>query len=168
MISTVQFQTQNHSFLDREQRAIVRKAFRKTLSLEGFTQASEIDVLCTDDIGITLINQAHRKINEPTDVLSFPNWESPLTQCQADLESGKVFLGDIVLNIERCWKQSEEFGHSKQRELAYLTVHSVLHLLGYDHFSETERKSMRKKEETVMNALSLLREEKMNMEATND
>ena len=120
----------------------------------------EIDVLLTNDAGIHQINREMRQVDRPTDVLSFPEFELtpgelPTTE-DADPGTGLVPLGDMVLSTERVAAQAKEYGHSNRRELAYLVVHSVLHLLGYDHLDEGAQKAqMREREEAIMAELGL-------------
>ena len=137
-------------------RANIRKCIQETLKAEGITAACEINVLVTDDAGIQTINRESRNIDKPTDVLSFPmfqleagnppkDWEE-----YRDPETGLVPLGDMCISLERAVAQAEEFGHSVRREVGYLTIHSMLHLLGYDHLDEGEQKrQMRAREETI-------------------
>lgn len=137
-------------------RANIRKCIQETLKAEGITAACEINVLVTDDAGIQIINRESRNIDKPTDVLSFPmfqleagnppkDWEE-----YRDPETGLVPLGDMCISLERAVAQAEEFGHSVRREVGYLTIHSMLHLLGYDHLDEGEQKrQMRAREETI-------------------
>ena len=136
--------------------SIIRKCVEETLSAEGITAACEINVLVTNDKGIHAINLASRNIDSPTDVLSFPmfqltpgnppeNWEEYL-----DPETGLCPLGDMCISLQRAEAQAKEFGHSSRREVGYLTIHSMLHLLGYDHLDEGEqKKQMRDREETI-------------------
>ena len=134
------------------------------LDAEGVTLPCEVDVLFTDDTGIREINGETRQMDVPTDVLSFPllalsPGEKPGKE-EMDLDSGLVPLGDMVISLERARAQGEEYGHGIRRELGYLAVHSVLHLLGYDHTDEGEEKAkMRQREETILTALGLFREE---------
>ena len=137
-------------------RANIRKCIQETLKAEGITAACEINVLVTDDAGIQTINRESRNIDKPTDVLSFPmfqleagnppkDWEE-----YRDPETGLVPLGDMCISLELAVAQAEEFGHSVRREVGYLTIHSMLHLLGYDHLDEGEQKrQMRAREETI-------------------
>ena len=137
-------------------RANIRKCIQETLKAEGITAACEINVLVTDDAGIQIINRESRNIDKPTDVLSFPmfqleagnppkDWEE-----YRDPETGLVPLGDMCISLERATAQAQEFGHSVCREVGYLTIHSMLHLLGYDHLDEGEQKrQMRAREETI-------------------
>lgn len=100
------------------------------------------------------MNLMYRQVDRATDVLSFPLIED---FNHISEENGEILLGDVVICIEQAEKQAEEYGHSVQRELVYLFVHSVLHLLGYDHMEEDDKAKMRKKEEEIMNLLSLQR-----------
>lgn len=136
--------------------AIIRKCIQKTLEAEGVTACCEINVLVTDDAGIHVINKTSRDIDRPTDVLSFPmftlepgnpprDWEE-----YCDPDSGLVPLGDMCISLERAAVQAAEFGHSLRREVGYLTIHSMLHLLGYDHLDEGPMKQqMRAREEQI-------------------
>lgn len=126
----------------------------------------EVDVLLTTDEGIREINQEQRQVDAATDVLSFPMLELtpgvPPTgkgEDELDPETGLCPLGDMVISVERAKAQAEEFGHSVQREIAYLAVHSVLHLLGYDHLDEGPQKAqMRQREETILESLGVTRD----------
>ena len=139
---------------------IVKKAARAALKTENVDELCCISVLLTDDDGIHEINNEQRGIDSATDVLSFPMNEfeegSPDFEYAERDENGSVFLGDMVLSLERARAQGEEFGHGFEHELAYLTVHSVLHLLGYDHLDEGERKRlMRSREKLAMAELGI-------------
>ena len=145
-----------------EKRALIRRVIRTALAAEGVGFPCEIDVLLTNDAGIHQINREMRQVDRPTDVLSFPEFELtpgelPTTE-DADPGTGLVPLGDMVLSTERVAAQAKEYGHGNRRELAYLVVHSVLHLLGYDHLDEGAQKAqMREREEAIMAALGLER-----------
>ncbi len=134
------------------------------LEAEGVETPCEVDVLLTDDEGIHQINLEQRDIDRATDVLSFPMFEyvpgePPVDDRDADPASGRTPLGDMVISLERCRAQAEEFGHSEERELCYLAVHSVLHLLGYDHMDEGPQKArMRGREEAILNELGITRD----------
>ena len=147
---------------DRRTCALIRRTIRTALAAEGMTLPCEVDVLLTDDEGIHQINLDMRNVDRPTDVLSFPEFdlkpeELPAAE-DADPGTGLIPLGDMVLSMERVAAQAEEYGHSRQRELAYLVTHSVLHLLGYDHLDEGEMKQqMRGREEAIMALLGLER-----------
>ncbi len=143
-------------------RALIRRAIRTALAAEGVTAPCEVDVLLTDNSGIHAINLDMRGVDAPTDVLSFP--EFTLTpgdlpgEEDADPGTGLIPLGDMVISMERVAAQAREYGHSESRELAYLAVHSVLHLLGYDHLDEgPEKARMRRREEAVMTLVGLER-----------
>ena len=143
--------------------ALIRRAIRTALLCEGVTVPCEVDVLLTDDEGIREINRDMRGIDAPTDVLSFPAFsyvpgEPPADDADADPMTGLTPLGDMAISLERVRAQAAEYGHSERRELAYLAVHSTLHLLGYDHLDEGEQKrQMREREEAVMAELGLKR-----------
>ena len=136
--------------------SIIKKCVTATLDAERISVPCEINILVTDDSGIQTINRESRNIDKPTDVLSFPMFEftpgNPPTDwadCQ-DPESGLVPLGDMCISLERAMAQAEEFGHSVRREVGYLTIHSMLHLLGYDHLDEGPMKAqMRAREEAI-------------------
>lgn len=145
-----------------ERKAFVRKVIRTALAAEGVDFPCEVDVLLTNDARIHELNREQRGIDRPTDVLSFPAFDlRPGTlpePADADPGSGLVPLGDMVVSLERAAAQAKEFGHSNRRELAYLTVHSVLHLLGYDHLDEGPQKAqMRAKEEEILEKLDVIR-----------
>lgn len=136
--------------------AIIKKCVESVLEAEGVTVPCEINVLVTDDRGIRAINNASRNIDKATDVLSFPmfqlepgnlpeDWSAYL-----DEETQLCPLGDMAISLQRAIAQAKEFGHSMRREVGYLTIHSTLHLLGYDHLDEGPQKAqMRKREETI-------------------
>ena len=130
------------------------------LEAEGVDVPCEVNVLFTDDAGIHQINLDMREVDRPTDVLSFPMFdlepgEHPSEE-DADPATGLVPLGDMCISLERAEAQAAEFGHSVQRELCYLTVHSVLHLLGYDHLDEGPMKAqMREREEAILGELGI-------------
>ena len=136
--------------------AIITKCIETTLAAENITVPCEINVMVTNDQGIHAVNLASRHIDRPTDVLSFPmfelepgnppeDWEEYL-----DYETGMCPLGDMCISLERAMLQAKEFGHSVKREVGYLTIHSMLHLLGYDHLDEGEMKrQMRAREEAI-------------------
>ena len=145
-----------------EKRAFIRKVIRTALAAEGVTFPCEIDVLLTHDAGIHQINLDMRQVDRATDVLSFPEFDLTPGQLpgeeDADPGTGLVPLGDMVISMEHVTAQAKEYGHSNRRELAYLVVHSVLHLLGYDHLDEGPMKAqMRGREEAIMAELGLTR-----------
>lgn len=142
-------------------RAIIKKCITATLKAENVQIPCEINVLITNDKGIHAINLASREIDSPTDVLSFPmfsfvagqlpeNWDSYI-----DPETGLCPLGDMAISLERAVEQARSFGHSARREIGYLTIHSVLHLLGYDHLDEGSQKAqMRAREEKIAGTIT--------------
>lgn len=136
--------------------AIIKKCIQSTLDAEGIRVPCEINVLVTNDAGIHLINKTSRDIDRPTDVLSFPMFQLEAGNPPSDWEeytdpmTGLVPLGDMCISLERAKAQAAEFGHSARREVGYLTIHSMLHLLGYDHLDEAEmKKQMRGREEAI-------------------
>ena len=143
-------------------KSFLRKVIRTALTEQGVNVPCEVDVYVTGDAGIQELNREMRQGDRPTDVLSFPalelaEGELP-TEEDADVATGFVPLGDMAISLERVKAQAKEYGHSNRRELAYLAVHSVLHLLGYDHMDEGPQKArMRAREEAVMTVLGLER-----------
>ena len=140
---------------------LLRRAINAALKEEGVDVPCDVNVMLTDDAGIRRVNRENRGVDAATDVLSFPFNElapgafSP-DDCETDPETGHVYLGDMVVSIPRCVAQGEEFGHGYERELCYLAVHSVLHLLGYDHVDEgADKRLMRGREKAVMAAMDM-------------
>ena len=139
-----------------ESAGLIKKAINMALDAEGINVPCIISVMLTDDEGIRAVNRDFRGVDRATDVLSFPMnellpGEFDEELCEHDMDSGAVLLGDMMISIPRCEEQGEEFGHGYKREIMYLTVHSVLHLLGYDHIDEGEMKAqMRAREKAIM------------------
>ena len=141
-----------------ELRCLVKAAIYAALSYEDFRKSAEISVTFTDNDGIQEINREQRNVDAPTDVLSFPIMSGDDSEADTDRSNGAVMLGDIVLNLERARAQAAEFGHSYTREVAFLTVHSVLHLLGYDHLtSEEADRDMRARQDAVLDMMGIKR-----------
>ena len=137
-------------------RLLIRRCCHAVLELEGFEGSAEVDVSLVDNEQIRTINCEQRGIDMPTDVLSFPLGENGVYDKNPATDA--FMLGDIVISLERAEAQAEEYGHSFQREVGYLTVHSMLHLLGYDHVDGgLEAVHMREKEEAVMRLVGLPR-----------
>ncbi len=134
-------------------RMLIRRCCHAVLELEKFEGPAEISVRFTDNEEIRTLNAQYRNIDAATDVLSFPMGENG--QYDINLETGAKILGDVVISMEKAVEQANAYDHSLQREVAYLTAHSVLHLLGYDHTENMEKVRMREKEELVMNQLGL-------------
>ncbi len=138
----------------------IRRCIQETLKAEGIDVRCEINVLVTDDAGIRIINRESRNLDKPTDVLSFPMFQLEAGNAPAaweeyrDPDSGLVPLGDMCISLERAVAQAAEFGHSVRREVGYLTIHSMLHLLGYDHLDEgPQKKQMRGREEAIASGI---------------
>ena len=144
--------------------AHIKRCIRGALEQEGVAVPCEINVLLTDNRGIREINRDLRDVDRETDVLSFPMFEFTPGEFPEDVSdlldpgSSLLPLGDMALSVEKIKSQAEEFGHSQEREIGYLTVHSVLHLLGYDHLDEGPmKKQMRAREDAIMEYLNIPR-----------
>ena len=142
----------------------LHRCVKAALEAEGVNVPCEINILVTDDQGIRVINAATRNIDKETDVLSFPMFQFTPGQFPEDVseymdpQTGMLPLGDMAISLERAKDQAKRFGNSLKRELGYLTIHSILHLLGYDHLDEGEqKKQMRIREEIIASQLGLLR-----------
>ena len=141
----------------------LERVISAALDAEGVELPCEINVLITDDEGIHQVNLDMREVDRATDVLSFPMFElepgvPPEGEDYLDPATDLCPLGDMCISLERAQEQAKEFGHSVQREICYLTVHSVLHLLGYDHLDEGPMKAqMRAREETILEELGIVR-----------
>ncbi|MBS7262819.1 MAG: rRNA maturation RNase YbeY [Eubacteriales bacterium] len=158
--------TKRKGRVTREERKFVENAVNAALDQNGFTRAVLVNILFTDDEEICRLNREFRQIDKPTDVLSFPYLEytfengKPAAQYGSgdyDCRTGKLLLGDIVISAETAARQAEEYGHSLRREIGYLIVHAMLHLLGYDHIEEADRVLMRSYEEKILERLNLAR-----------
>ncbi len=135
-------------------RLLVRRCCNAALVCENFPYDAEISVSFVDNEQIHELNAKYRNIDAPTDVLSFPLGEN--NEYDRNEETGAMTLGDIVISIPKAVEQAERYGHSFQREVGFLTVHSMLHLLGYDHETDKlEALRMREKEEAIMKRLGL-------------
>lgn len=143
--------------------SFIEEAVKTTLAYEKFEKSCEISILITDNNGIKGLNKEFRGINRETDVLSFPllnfpggfekNIDYKFDIDEINPETGEVMLGDIVISLEKAMLQSQDYGHSFEREVAFLTVHSMFHLLGYDHEEDSDRAVMRGKEEAVLDIM---------------
>ena len=131
-------------------RRLVKRAVLAVLDFEDFGRRAEVSVTFTDNEGIHALNREYRNVDRPTDVLSFPLSDGE----DYDTDGDAVLLGDIVISLERAQTQAEEYGHSFEREVACLTVHSMLHLLGYDHETspEDERDMFARQDEILISA----------------
>ena len=142
--------------IDEDLAAEIRRAVEKVGELYDAADA-EVSITLTDDAHIHALNREYRAVDRPTDVISFALNESE----EPEIAGGPAIdvLGDIVLSVERAKVQAAEYGHSLRREIVFLTVHGMLHLLGYDHVEEAERQEMEEEQRHVMAALGVLREE---------
>jgi len=133
-------------------KALVKKAVKATLKYEGIKNSAEVSVTFTDNESIRVLNAQYRSIDRATDVLSFPIEEDIDDVAPNEL----LMLGDIVISLERAKSQATEFGHSFERETAFLCVHSMLHLLGYDHETgEEDELDMRRRQREIMESIGL-------------
>lgn len=154
--------------VDERLENLLEKTIEFTLSEEGVNQNIQISIIIVDNKEIAEINNEFRGINKATDVLSFPMLEFPEHRVFKEVYKGKEFddsymdgeelvLGDMAISLEKAREQCEEYGHSYEREVAYLTVHSILHLLGYDHMEDEDKIIMRNREEDILNKLNIKR-----------
>lgn len=159
---------QNKIEVTKELETVIKDVIEYTLKAEKLFIDNEVSVIFIDNEEIREINKKNRGIDKITDVLSFPMLNYPENKVfkdvyinykfdESDLYDEKLVIGDVALSLEKSKQQSEEFGHSFIRECAYLTVHSILHLLGYDHMEETQKNIMRKREEEILNNFSISR-----------
>lgn len=164
---TINFEYEAEDQLDFDYEALQKSVIMECLDFEKCPYEAEVSILLTDDEQIKQLNQQFRGIDRSTDVLSFPLVEydapgdfSKLEDNAADWfhpETGELLLGDIVISIERAKLQAKEYGHSVEREIAFLTAHSMFHLFGYDHMEDSERIIMEEKQNNVLEKLQILR-----------
>ena len=148
--------------VDKPLKQIIEKGAKGTLTYMEFRKDVEISVMLTDNEGIRELNATHRDIDRATDVLSFPMFEydenGEIIEDYAEFgEMGDLILGDIVISLERAKEQAEEYGHSFEREVGFLTVHSMLHLLGYDHMTPEDEEEMFGYQTDILNEMGLTR-----------
>lgn len=136
-------------------KALIINCCVSALECEGFTESASIDITLVSNRKIREYNRDFRSIDRVTDVLSFPMGEDG--EYDVDPETGCCLLGDIVISLEKAAEQAKEYGHSYEREVGFLTVHSMLHLLGYDHVEEPDGEIMRKHEKAILNKIGLTR-----------
>ena len=137
---------------------LIKKAISEALTQESFSYPAEVSVSFVDNEAIHKLNLEYREKDKPTDVLSFPMWEKEELSDGSALDGHAVTLGDIIISAEKASSQAEEYGHSIEREICFLSVHSVLHLLGYDHeTSEEDEIYMKTKQEDVLVKIGLPR-----------
>lgn len=144
---------------EREIEALLLEACARTLAHEGVPRA-EVSVVVTGDARVHELNRAYRGVDRSTDVLSFPLFEPEEVQDALRGVEGDppVALGDVVISVEKAAAQGAEYGHGIRRELAFLAVHGLLHLLGYDHERDADRAAMRAREEEILASLGLARD----------
>ena len=136
----------------------VEKACLETLKYEEFDEDCEISLSFVTNEEIHQINRQFRNVDAPTDVLSFPQLTFEKGE-EADVnENGEIVLGDIIISVERAKEQAEEYGHGLKREIAFLTVHSMLHLLGYDHMEKDEEEDMFRRQKEILEIAGIPRE----------
>ena len=147
--------------------ALAKRVIEFALKHEEFPYECEVNLTLTDNEGIREINRTYREIDKPTDVLSFPliNYEkagdfSALEENYDDNfnpDTGEIMLGDIIISIEKVKEQADSYGHSIEREFAFLILHSMLHLFGYDHMTEEEAAIMEEKQKIIMDKMKIFR-----------
>lgn len=146
---------------------LAQRVVNHCLDYAAFPYEAEVNVTLTDNAGIHAINKEFREIDRPTDVLSFPmlNYTTPgdfafLDEEESDdfnPDTGEALLGDIVISVEKVLEQAENYGHSVEREYAFLITHSMLHLFGYDHMTEEDAAVMETKQNEILNQMNILR-----------
>ena len=138
--------------------ALLKKVVECVLKEEKIKKNLDIYITLTNNENIRVINAEHRNIDRATDVLSFPMFDRNEIESLRRDDGTEDILGDIIVSVEKVREQAEEYGHSFERELAYLVTHGMLHLLGYDHMIEEEKVVMRKREEEILGILEITRE----------
>ncbi len=152
---------------DFDYETLAKDVISFTMEHEHFPFEAEISLTLTDNEGIWKVNKEFREIDRPTDVLSFPMLEYDVPEDFSQIENqtedcfnpdtGEILLGDIIISVDKVREQAEEYGHSMQREFAFLIVHSMLHLFGYDHMEEQEAAVMEGKQREILECLNILR-----------
>ncbi len=152
---------------DFDYETLAKDVISFTMEHEHFPFEAEISLTLTDNEGIWKVNKEFREIDRPTDVLSFPMLEYDVSGDFSQIENqtedcfnpdtGEILLGDIIISVDKVREQAEEYGHSMQREFAFLIVHSMLHLFGYDHMEEQEAAVMEGKQREILECLNILR-----------
>lgn len=164
---TVDIEYEASKKLDFDYEELVKRVIMACLDYEGCPYDAQVNVLFTDDENIRQINNEYRAIDAATDVLSFPavDYDRPgdFSRVEENIaayfnpENGELFLGDIVISIDRALMQAEDYGHTIEREVAFLTAHSMFHLFGYDHMEKEEAEIMEQKQEAVLEKLKISR-----------
>ncbi|MBQ9267555.1 MAG: rRNA maturation RNase YbeY [Clostridia bacterium] len=139
---------------------LIKQVVKKVLEAEEIKHDVDVYITLTNNEEIHKINKEYRDVDRPTDVLSFPMYErEEIPGLKEDKQSDEEeILGDIIVSVEKVKEQAEEYGHSFERELAYLVTHGMLHILGYDHMIEEEKKVMRAREEAILSDMGILRD----------
>lgn len=164
---TILVENEANRGLDFDYEEVIKSVISKTLETENCPYETEVNVLLTGNGEIHTANKEFRGIDRPTDVLSFPmvDYEFPSDfscvdenpESYLNPETDELLLGDIMISVDKVYEQANEYGHSRKREFAFLIAHSMLHLLGYDHIDEAERKVMEEKQEAILDALGITR-----------
>ena len=164
---TILVENEANRGLDFDYEEVIKTVISKTLETENCPYETEVNVLLTGNEEIHEANKEFRGIDRPTDVLSFPmvdyDYPSDFSYVEENQESyinpetDELLLGDIMISVDKVYEQADEYGHSRKREFAFLIAHSMLHLLGYDHIDESERKVMEVKQEAILDALGITR-----------
>lgn len=163
---TVTIETEVEASFPFDHEKLARKVVAAALAHESFPYEAEVGLLLVSPEAIQAMNREHRQIDRPTDVLSFPMaaYGSPgdfealeLDGDNFNPDTGEAMLGDIVLNVEQVGEQARQYGHSEEREYAFLILHSMLHLFGYDHETEEEAAQMEKKQKEILDGMGIAR-----------
>lgn len=164
---TLNFEKEVTVPFDFEYESLARKVISFTLDHENFPYESEVNLTLTDNDGIHEINKMYRQIDRPTDVLSFPmlSYEAAgdFSKLEDDYDdnfnpdTGEIMLGDIVISVDKVLEQAESYGHTPRREYAFLIVHSMLHLFGYDHMTPEEAVQMEAKQRQILEEMNITR-----------
>ena len=163
---TVEIENESGIELSFDWEETIRGTVISALDYEGCPYECEVSVLLTDNEGIREVNRAMRGIDKPTDVLSFPaaeyarpaDFDGLEEQDVFNPETGEYMVGDVMVSVEKVKSQAAKYGHSEKRELAFLVAHSMLHLMGYDHEDNEERKVMEERQEAVLQRIGITRE----------
>jgi metalloprotein, YbeY/UPF0054 family len=164
---TINIENETEEQFQFDDEKLIEQVIEQALNYEKCPYEAEINVVLTDNEGIHEINKRFREIDAPTDVLSFPmiDYQEPSDFSEVEdhveeyfnPESGELLLGDIMISVDKVKEQADLYGHSLERELAFLTAHSMLHLCGYDHMIDEERKVMEQKQEEILELLNITR-----------
>ena len=165
---SLNIEKETEAAFDFDEEELAQKVVSFAISHEDFPYEAEVNLTLTDNDGIREINRMYREIDAPTDVLSFPmlSYDTPgdFSALEDDYEdnfnpdTGEIMLGDIVISTDRVREQAKAYGHSERREYAFLIVHSMLHLFGYDHVTEEEAAQMEAKQRQILDAMQIFRD----------